>query len=150
MLFFFSSRRRHTRCALVTGVQTCALPISSTGKKDNATTFRAGIIGEIGAGFSPFFSYTESFLPIAGADSNGDAFKPQTGTQFEAGVKWQPERNTLVTVTAFHITERNRVLYLANNVVAQSGELTTKRSEEPTSELQSLMRISYAVFCLKK
>src|SRR3546814_6093294 len=27
--FFFSSRRRHTSCALVTGVQTCALPISS-------------------------------------------------------------------------------------------------------------------------
>src|SRR3546814_1025081 len=32
--FFFSSRRRHTRCALVTGVQTCALPISNS--------FRAG------------------------------------------------------------------------------------------------------------
>src|SRR3546814_16516002 len=30
LLFFFSSRRRHTRCALVTGVQTCALPISRT------------------------------------------------------------------------------------------------------------------------
>src|SRR3546814_6291917 len=29
MYFFFSSRRRHTRCALVTGVQTCALPISA-------------------------------------------------------------------------------------------------------------------------
>src|SRR3546814_1846536 len=29
-VFFFSSRRRHTRCALVTGVQTCALPICST------------------------------------------------------------------------------------------------------------------------
>src|SRR3546814_4138450 len=28
--FFFSSRRRHTRCALVTGVQTCALPIYQT------------------------------------------------------------------------------------------------------------------------
>src|SRR3546814_10721086 len=28
LIFFFSSRRRHTRCALVTGVQTCALPIS--------------------------------------------------------------------------------------------------------------------------
>src|SRR3546814_9369775 len=28
VIFFFSSRRRHTRCALVTGVQTCALPIS--------------------------------------------------------------------------------------------------------------------------
>src|SRR3546814_4628892 len=30
VLFFFSSRRRHTRCALVTGVQTCALPIYGT------------------------------------------------------------------------------------------------------------------------
>src|SRR3546814_4887354 len=29
MIFVFSSRRRHTRCALVTGVQTCALPIST-------------------------------------------------------------------------------------------------------------------------
>src|SRR3546814_5582216 len=29
--FFFSSRRRHTRCALVTGVQTCALPILTSG-----------------------------------------------------------------------------------------------------------------------
>src|SRR3546814_5251230 len=29
VFFFFSSRRRHTRCALVTGVQTCALPIYS-------------------------------------------------------------------------------------------------------------------------
>src|SRR3546814_1903330 len=28
LIFLFSSRRRHTRCALVTGVQTCALPIS--------------------------------------------------------------------------------------------------------------------------
>src|SRR3546814_8805710 len=31
LVFFFSSRRRHTRCALVTGVQTCALPISWVG-----------------------------------------------------------------------------------------------------------------------
>src|SRR3546814_3253222 len=30
--FFFSSRRRHTRCALVTGVQTCALPIFVVGE----------------------------------------------------------------------------------------------------------------------
>src|SRR3546814_8153032 len=45
-LFFFSSSRRHTRCALVTGVQTCALPISAhspskptkTGSKPTATS----------------------------------------------------------------------------------------------------------------
>src|SRR3546814_17037819 len=33
IVFFFSSRRRHTRCALVTGVQTCALPISGAAKR---------------------------------------------------------------------------------------------------------------------
>src|SRR3546814_6605037 len=38
VFFFFSSRRRHTRCALVTGVQTCALPIS------NVDETRAGAV----------------------------------------------------------------------------------------------------------
>src|SRR3546814_8101821 len=38
-VFFFSSRRRHTRCELVTGVQTCALPISGveTGAEQEKT-----------------------------------------------------------------------------------------------------------------
>src|SRR3546814_16815522 len=42
MLFFFSSRRRHTRCALVTGVQTCALPILKPygGFEHNAQSLR--------------------------------------------------------------------------------------------------------------
>ncbi|WP_311268934.1 TonB-dependent siderophore receptor [Sphingobium sp. WCS2017Hpa-17] len=106
----------------------------SSGQKDNATTFRAGIIGEIGAGISPFFSYTESFLPVAGRIDNGDGsfgdpYRPQTGTQFEAGVKWQPGINTLVTATVFKIKERNRVLYLAAGGTTQSGELNTKGFE---------------------
>src|SRR3546814_20470136 len=36
LCFFFSGRRRHTRCALVTGVQTCALPISAEGAVEDA------------------------------------------------------------------------------------------------------------------
>src|SRR3546814_3504068 len=39
LVFFFSSRRRHTRCALVTGVQTCALPISTVPKHKGLTYF---------------------------------------------------------------------------------------------------------------
>src|SRR3546814_2184804 len=40
--FFFSSRRRHTRCALVTGVQTCALPISvDAGRAGERATYLA-------------------------------------------------------------------------------------------------------------
>src|SRR3546814_104806 len=46
--FFFSSRRRHTRCALVTGVQTCALPISAVGKFGGAlSSMTAGDLGAV-------------------------------------------------------------------------------------------------------
>src|SRR3546814_6908625 len=44
--FFFSSRRRHTRCALVTGVQTCALPIYPSPLE----LWEWGIANKIGAG----------------------------------------------------------------------------------------------------
>src|SRR3546814_4141621 len=45
LLFFFSSRRRHTRCALVTGVQTCALPIfiASEAKQSRAVFAGSGL-----------------------------------------------------------------------------------------------------------
>src|SRR3546814_6163891 len=39
-VFFFASRRRHTRCALVTGVQTCARPISAVAGQDAVEMFR--------------------------------------------------------------------------------------------------------------
>src|SRR3546814_6035270 len=58
-VFFFSSRRRHTRCALVTGVQTCALPIcvldmlalfparlAVKGQEDEAPRIEAGEEGD--------------------------------------------------------------------------------------------------------
>src|SRR3546814_11534553 len=47
VFFFFSSRRRHTRCALVTGVQTCALPIW---QRHTLNVTRADMIA---AGWSP-------------------------------------------------------------------------------------------------
>lgn len=74
----------------------------------NATSLRAGIIGELVEGVSPFFSYTESFEPISGTASDSNPFKPKRGKQFEAGVKFHPDEATLVTVTAYHIKEENR------------------------------------------
>src|SRR3546814_15811994 len=54
MFFFFSSRRRHTRCALVTGVQTCALPI-----------FLGTLLLEIERAFNwPFFDATRGGDPL--------------------------------------------------------------------------------------
>src|SRR3546814_7862304 len=54
MFFFFSSRSRHTRCALVTGVQTCALPIFLAKSPEGATSLgidtgaRAAMRGQLG------------------------------------------------------------------------------------------------------
>src|SRR3546814_11733595 len=47
VFFFFASRRRHTRCALVTGVQTCALPICETSRSSTpiVMTVMRGFIG---------------------------------------------------------------------------------------------------------
>src|SRR3546814_3640176 len=60
--------------------------------------------------------------------------------------------HNLVGVTvAFEASPVRRVAHLRGNLPpAQMAQAITIRSEEHTSELQSLMRISYAVFCLKK
>src|SRR3546814_8874460 len=44
LLFFCSSRRRHTRCALVTGVQTCALPISLRPETVTSASFASSLM----------------------------------------------------------------------------------------------------------
>src|SRR3546814_2233141 len=61
VLLFFSSRRRHTRCALVTGVQTCALPIfivntnrTAANAKGTEDTLRAAGLGEFRHGETLF------------------------------------------------------------------------------------------------
>src|SRR3546814_1981254 len=47
-VFFLSSRRRHTRCALVTGVQTCALPISVDQQLHDMGRQFVGIFEDVG------------------------------------------------------------------------------------------------------
>src|SRR3546814_1573320 len=68
-VFFFSSRRRHTRCALVTGVQTCALPISTI------TASGAGpIVGQIKRVIALLGRIPDSFTAIIGRFSIAAVF----------------------------------------------------------------------------
>lgn len=106
----------------------------SAAKKENATTFRAGIIGEIVKGVSPFISYTESFEPISGATVTGAAFKAKTGRQFEGGVKFHPDNRTLVTLTAYDIREHNRPVEVIvsdgnGGVIRGQGQIGTLSSK---------------------
>src|SRR3546814_12126719 len=64
MLCFFSSRRRHTRCALVTGVQTCALPISSVAPKAFSMKRTILVVASAGGHWHQACQITEA-LPAA-------------------------------------------------------------------------------------
>src|SRR3546814_7545693 len=61
MCFFFSSRGRHTRCALVTGVQTCALPIYTL--VQDIKTLQAWIDRASAAGIVAFDTETTDLSP---------------------------------------------------------------------------------------
>src|SRR3546814_2528103 len=75
------------------------------------------------------------FVPATGMPTDATAFTPAMLNEMIA--PWHPD----IRITRIRILE---------NKAYGDGMVSTARSEEHTSELQSLMRISYAVFCLKK
>src|SRR3546814_7840805 len=112
LFFFLSGSRRHTRCALVTGVQTCALPISRRRRRIHRALRRPG-------------PRRAGRAPGAGELAvHGDQEVRRRG--------------------------HGRLPDAAAPRSRRPAAAPCARSEEHTSELQSLMRISYAVFCLKK
>src|SRR3546814_3164710 len=65
-----------------------------------------------------------------------------TWENIESSLPILPETKKLI--------EGEKRLYGSDNATGSGAQLALERSEEHTFELQSLMRISYAVFCLKK
>ncbi|WEK45971.1 MAG: TonB-dependent siderophore receptor [Candidatus Andeanibacterium colombiense] len=102
-----------------------------------ATTFRAGVILHPTATLSPYISYSESFTPVTGTDFYGDTFKPQRGKQWEGGVRWQPDRNTLVSVAYFDIKGTNLLATDPDNGQnqIQVGTVTSKGFEIEASRV---------------
>src|SRR3546814_5096821 len=121
--FFFSSIRRHTRCALVTGVQTCALPISLYNlDRASPASRRTGRVIVV-----------EGYMDvIALAQAGFDETVAPLGT----------------ALTEHQIERLWKMVEVP--ILCFEGDAAGQRSEEHTSELQSLRRISYAVVCLKK
>jgi iron complex outermembrane recepter protein len=83
---------------------------STSEQSDSAFTGRIGLVYLSDIGLAPYFSYSTSFYPTLGTGTDGEAFKPETGEQYEVGVKYQPDGwNSFVTVAAFDLTRENVV-----------------------------------------
>src|SRR3546814_551116 len=207
--FFFSSRRRHTRCALVTGVQTCALPICAAEpliqdydilganvKYDFGSVGLTSATSYLRYSNKSLVDYTVVGLPagtLTDRISSNKVFTQEaslnsTGSgdwRWSVGVFYRHDKDGLDsgyhgyppalaslfgTRLNYHDTSKSFAVYgeLTRKFLDGKIELTVgfrhfedkvttteqsnqtgDRSEEHTSELQSLMRISYAVFCLK-
>ncbi len=79
-------------------------------QKDSAFTSRAGLVYLADNGLAPYVSYSESFQPVAGSDSDGNVFVPETGKQYEIGLKYQPVGwNSFFTASVFDLTRQNVV-----------------------------------------
>lgn len=121
--FYFQDQVRFwDRMSVVLGVRRDEVNTKAAGAgtvDHGATSFRAGIIGEIVPGVSPFFSYTESFEIISGTTADGSPFVPKRGRQYEAGVKFHPDAATIITATAYDIEESNRPVSDPNNPLEQ-------------------------------
>jgi iron complex outermembrane receptor protein len=81
---------------------------SADNEKSSAFTGRAGLVYLADNGLAPFLSYSESFEPTSGRDRLGSRFKPTTGEQVEAGIRFQPKgSNTLISAAVYQLTRQN-------------------------------------------
>ena len=80
-----------------------------TRQKDSATTLSAGLVYEFKPGWSTYASYGESFLPVSGLTFDGTPFVPETGKQWEAGVKYEAPGGQLTGALAVFDLVRNNV-----------------------------------------
>src|SRR3546814_6925366 len=158
-LLFFSSRRRHTRCALVTGVQTCALPISLLllsyayfgpylpGDLFSHQGFTVSqIVGDIYASMNGIFGFVAyvfiafvMLFVIMGAifeRFGAGRFFIDLPVALFARFRGGPAKAAVVSSCFFGMIPGSA-----------TGNVMAVRSEEHTSELQSLLRNSYAAIC---
>ena len=79
-------------------------------QRDSAFTGRVGLNYLFDNGITPYIGYSTAFQPQPGVDINNNVYKPSTGEQVEAGIKYQPPgTRTLITLSVFDIRQQNRL-----------------------------------------
>lgn len=105
---------------------------STVNQSEKAFTWRAGGVYQFDSGLAPYLSYSKSFQPQVGSDFTGRAFVPQTGEQYEAGIKFQPKGyNSFVTVALFNLNQNNVTTGdpLHNGFSVQTGQVRSRGLE---------------------
>src|SRR3546814_8789501 len=121
-------------CELVAGVQTCALPIYLESRSQCLDRAHAGNHHERAARIVRDVEHRPALPKLDVAPSDAES-------RIDGGLQIEADGRAIGQLDGFDPVGRG---------VAPDRHVRSQRSEEHTSELQSLMRISYAVFCLKK
>src|SRR3546814_5046627 len=145
VLFFFSSRRRHTRCALVTGVQRVLFRSFVSLRAPNGPFKDGQVINTI---LKDAFAATGVTPP--GPYVGSHVLRHSLATNMVRNGASLAEIGDMLR----HRSRASTMIYAKLDIdglrsIAKPRPVAG-RSEEHTSELQSLMRTRYAVVCLKK
>jgi iron complex outermembrane receptor protein len=108
--------------------------VSATRETQNAEEFtsRAGLVYLGPFGLAPYVSYAESFLPVLGTDASGGQYEPETGRQYEIGVRYQPPGwNSSLSLAAFDIVRENVLTQDPDDPLnqVQTGEIRSRGIE---------------------
>jgi len=100
-----------------------ATPVSAVTRQDNtAFTGRVGLGYVLAPGLVPYASYATTFTPQVGTDVRGQAFKPATGDQIEAGVKYLiPGTNIQTAFAGFDIEQSSILRTDPTNIAFQAA-----------------------------
>ncbi len=105
---------------------------STASQNDQDSTYRVGVSYVTDSGIAPYVGYATSFSPVLGTDFYGEAYKPTTGRQIEAGLKYQPNGfDGIFSAAWFHLVQQNVRTTDPNNSLnsIQTGEVTSRGIE---------------------
>lgn len=130
--FVLTLTGRHDWVSQTTASGTPAALAPSTTQNDTAFTGRVGLNYTLAPGLVPYASYATTFTPQVGADASGRAFKPATGDQIEAGVKYLvPGTNITAGFAGFDIVQTSILRQDPNNLAftVATGEVRSRGFE---------------------
>lgn len=124
----------------------------SSNTDENEFSYRVGVNYVFDNGMSPYIQTSRSFEPVSGADFSGNLFKPTTGTQVEAGLKYDGRTlasgvNVFASFAVYKIVQENLTTPDPVNVgfSVQTGEVEVQGVElEASARLRERLTFNFA------